>query len=453
MALTPRSDYRSWGGTVAARHFVVQPRHPDEVAQLLERRTGTALAFGCGRSYGDVALNPDGLLLDCRKLDRFVAFDPATGVLTCEAGARLADILDVICQPDPEGGGWFLPVSPGTRFVTLGGAIANDVHGKNHHQRGTFGRHVLAFDLARSDGSVLPCSARENMEMFAATIGGLGLTGVILRATIQLRRVEGLAVEAEDLRFGSLQEFLDLSKASEEEWEYTAAWIDCFHARETTARGVFSRARHVVGAGPAPRLEPRFRWPAELPVSLVTRHTAKAFNALYWHWPRSTEGERRITSYDKVLYPLDGIDCWNRLYGPKGFFQFQCAVPWKDAQASVTEMLRLISCSGEGSSLAVLKGFSAIPSPGLLSFPLPGLTLALDFPNRGASTLSLLKQLEEIVRRASGRLYPAKDCVMERKTFLRGYPRLNEFLPLVDPGFSSAFARRVGIVGEGSGQT
>lgn len=266
-----------------------------------------------------------------------------------------------------------------------------------------------------------------------------------------MRHVEGLGVEAENLRFNSLQEFLDLSKASEEEWEYTAGWVDCFHTHETSLRGVFSRARHVPGAVPSTRRKPRFRWPAELSVSLVTLHTAKALNALYWHWPWPAQGEHRIMGYHRVLYPLDSIDCWNCLYGPKGFFQFQCAVPWVDAQDAVTEMLRLVSSSGEGSSLVVLKGFSAIPSPGLLSFPMPGLTLALDFPNRGPSTLKLLKHLETIVTKVSGRLYPAKDCVMQRATFVCGYPRLNEFLPLIDPGFSSAFARRVGIIGKGLG--
>jgi FAD/FMN-containing dehydrogenase len=194
VGVTLRSDYRSWGGTVTALHHVVKPSCPEQVVQLLRNRELAVLAYGCGRSYGDVAINPDGALVDCRKLDRFIAFDPSTGILICEGGVQLADILATVCRPEPDGGGWFLPVSPGTRFVTVAGAIANDVHGKNHHCAGTFGRHLVSFDLARSDGSVLVCSRSENKGLFSATIGGLGLTGIILRVALQLRRVEGLAV-------------------------------------------------------------------------------------------------------------------------------------------------------------------------------------------------------------------------------------------------------------------
>lgn len=228
------------------------PSRPEQVVRLLQNRAAPALAYGCGRSYGDVALNPNGLLVDCRNLDRFIAFDPATGVLRCEAGVQLADILAFLCRPEADGDGWFLPVTPGTRFVTIGGAIANDVHGKNHHCSGTFGRHVLSLELARSDGSVSTCSLHENASLFAATIGGLGLTGVILSASIQLRRVEGLAVEAENIRFGSLDEFWDLSSSSDSSWEYTAAWVDCVAAGKDLGRGIFSRARHVSGVGVDP---------------------------------------------------------------------------------------------------------------------------------------------------------------------------------------------------------
>jgi FAD/FMN-containing dehydrogenase len=453
-----RQDYRSWGGVVSdARHLVLRPANPEAAARALaEGGDGAAdgaptplpaLAWGCGRSYGDVALNPGGRLLDCRGLDRFVSFDRETGILTCEAGVQLADIFAVACRPEADGSGWFLPVTPGTRFVTVGGAIANDVHGKNHHRAGTFGRHLLSFELARSDGTRMNCSPTENGPMFAATIGGLGLTGVVLRATLRLRRVEGMALEAEDIRFGSLDEFFALAAESDAEWEYTAAWIDCLAGGEGLGRGIFSRARHAAGVGsPPPEREPRLGVPATPPWALVTGLSVRAFNNLYWRrmGPRRAR-VRRIADYAPVLYPLDSVGRWNRLYGPGGFYQFQCVVPPRDGPAVTTALLQAITAAGEGSMLSVLKVFGDLPSPGLLSFPMPGVTLALDFANRGEGTRRLLARLEAIVSEAGGRLYPAKDSLMSSQTFQRGYPRLSEFLPLMDPGLSSAFARRVGL--------
>jgi FAD/FMN-containing dehydrogenase len=448
-----REDYGSWGRAVSARHRVVRPESGAAAARALAAADGgLALAYGCGRSYGDVALNPDGLLLDCRGLDRFVSFDRETGLLACEAGVRLADILAVACRPEPDGGGWFLPVSPGTRFVTVGGAIANDVHGKNHHRAGTFGRHVHSLELLRSDGSRRVCSPAEDAALFAATIGGLGLTGVVLRATVKLRRVEGLALEAEDIRFGTLDEFFALAEESDRDWEYTAAWVDCLAGGRGLGRGIYSRARHAPGVPAAPPdREPRLAVPATPPVSLVGRWSVRGFNGLYWR-RLGTRGRRRwVGSYAPILYPLDAIGGWNRLYGPRGFHQFQCAVPPDGARAAMAEMLEAIAASGEGSMLTVLKRFGDLPSPGLLSFPMPGATLALDFPERGEGTRRLLARLERIVVAARGRLYPAKDSAMSAAALRAGYPALERFLPFVDPGLSSAFARRVGLLAGGGG--
>ena len=438
--------YAGWGRSRTARHRVARPAGPGAILSLLREEAGPVLAHGCGRSYGDVALNPDGLLVDCRGLDRFIAFDRESGRLTCEAGVRLADILAVLCRPEAGGGGFFLPVSPGTRFVTVGGAIANDVHGKNHHAAGTFGAHVESFDLARSDGRVLHCSAGENPELFAATIGGLGLTGIVLRATFRLRRVEGLAVEAEDIRFGGLQEFFALSAESDGAWEYTAAWIDGFAKGAALGRGIFSRVRHLPGQGvPPPTREPRLAVPLTPPVSAVTGLSARLFNALHGRKLGRNGIARRTGSYEKVLYPLDAVGAWNRLYGPKGFFQFQAVVPKAEAQEAVAAMLREVAAAGEGSPLAVLKVFGDRPSPGLLSFPMAGATLALDFPDRGEGTSRLLKRLERIAVEAGGRIYPAKDAVMSPDSFRRGYPAAERFRDAMDPAFSSAFARRVGL--------
>jgi FAD/FMN-containing dehydrogenase len=440
-----KGAYRSWGGTVRGEHRVFCPHTISEARETLTAADRPILAYGNGRSYGDVALNPGGRLIDCRRLDRFIDFDSATGVLSCETGVRLGDILAVLCRPDRDGSAWFLPVSPGTRFVTIGGAIANDVHGKNHHRAGCIGCHVLSLELARSDGRIVMCSPRNEPELFAATVGGLGLTGLILTARLQLRRVAGSAVEAENIRFGSLAEFFALSAASEAAWEYTAAWVDCLAVRGALGRGIFSRARHQPGCGVAPpTAEPSIALPFRLPFSPLNRLTLRAFNTAYFHKPGRGRGHW-VGSCEKVLYPLDRIAGWNRLYGPRGFFQFQCVVPSAAAHAVIGELLARVAASGQGSMLAVLKMFGDVPSPGMLSFPLAGTTLALDFPNRGGVTRQLLGELEAVAMAASGRLYPAKDATMRAESFWQGYPRAREFLRYIDPAFSSGFARRVGL--------
>jgi FAD/FMN-containing dehydrogenase len=442
-----QTGIRSWGGTIRSEHAVLRPVEQDVAAAAVAGASyGSTLAFGCGRSYGDVALNPGRTLIDCRSLDQFISFDRQTGVLTCEAGVRLADILAVICRPEADGSGWFLPVTPGTRFVTLGGAIANDVHGKNHHQYGSIGRHLVSLEVARSDGSRIICSPSENSGLFAATIGGLGLTGVILNASLKMRRAEGLALETEDIRFNSLDDFFALARGSETDWEYTAAWVDCASSEANLGRGIFSRARHAPHAATEPpSRSTRFSMPFTPPVSLVNKISVRGFNNLYWRKLGPAGRKRGIGGYEPVFYPLDSIGMWNRLYGLKGFYQFQCVVPLQVSQDVIAELLRAIAQSGQGSMLAVLKTFGPLRSPGLLSFPMEGTTFALDFPNLGHQTVLLLRRLEDIVIAAKGRLYPAKDSLMSAESFRAGYPELDTFLAFRDPAISSAFARRVGI--------
>lgn len=405
--------------------------------------------YGNGRSYGDVALNPGGALLDARHLDRFISFCPQSGLLTCEAGVTLAEILAVISRPDPDGGGWLLPVMPGTRFITVGGAIANDVHGKNAHHLGSFGNHVQALELARSDGTRLTCSRLQNAALFAATIGGLGLTGLILSATLQLRRVPGLGIESEDIRFGHLDDFFRLDAESAETWEYTAAWIDCLASGAALGRGIYSRGRHLPGIASAPPARaPRLSVPLTPPVSAVNGLSVRAFNAAYWRRLGASGRKISVGSYAPSFFPLDAIGHWNRLYGPRGFYQFQAAVPHADGRAVTAELLEAIAASGQGSMLVVLKRFGTVAPEGLLSFPMPGISLALDFPNRGETTLRLLGRLESIVMAAGGRIYPAKDACMRPESFAQGYPGLAAFRPHLDPALTSAFARRVGILKE-----
>jgi FAD/FMN-containing dehydrogenase len=352
----------------------------------------------------------------------------------------LAEIINLVLPQ-----GWFLPVTPGTRFVTVGGAIANDVHGKNHHRTGSFGHHVLSFELLRSDGSRRACTSESDEDgWFSATVGGLGLTGLITHAQLQLRRVPGPLLESENIRLGSLDEFFSISRASADTHEYSVAWIDCLASGRARGRGHFTRADHAAqAAGERPNSPGgALAIPFTPPVSLVNRLTLRPFNTLYYRrqLPRTRRSASHLLPF---FYPLDGISEWNRMYGPAGFLQYQCVLPPATAADGVDALLAEIARSGTGSFLAVLKEFGNQPSRGLLSFPRPGTTLALDFPNRGPEVFRLLDRLDHIVDEAGGALYPAKDARMSATSFRRAYARVNDFLPYLDPRFSSGFWRRV----------
>jgi FAD/FMN-containing dehydrogenase len=326
----------------------------------------------------------------------------------------------------------------------VGGAIANDVHGKAHHRDGTFGRHVRCFELMRSDGSRLLCSPSENREWYEATIGGLGLTGVILWAEITLKPIANPYIEVETIKCANLDDFLEVSAESDQDYEYTVAWLDGTASGPRLGRALFTRGNHApAGLVRAPR-PPKHghRFPVEPPVSLVNGVTVRAFNSLYYNRQRQHR-QRALVHYAPFFYPLDAVLEWNRIYGPQGFFQYQCVLPGADARPEVREVLERIAASGEGSFLAVMKVFGDVPSPGILSFPRAGVTLAVDFPNRGARTLALMERLDAVVRAAGGRNYPAKDARMSVESFEQYYPQWRELLPFIDPGFSSSFWRRV----------
>lgn len=427
----------SWGRYPKATHTVLCLR--DRHAKLPDF-AGNALPHGNGRSYGDSCLNPDGVLLHARGLDRFITFDPSSGLLQCEAGITLAEIIDLVLPQ-----GWFLPVTPGTRFATVGGAIANDVHGKNHHRTGSFGHHVVSFELLRSDGSRRTCTSERDADgWFSATIGGLGLTGVITHVQLQLRRVPGPLLESENIRFGSLDEFFSISRASADTHEYSVAWIDCLATGKARGRGHFTRADHAaqpVGERPGTPGK-RLAMPLTPPMSLVNRLTLRPFNTLYY-WRQPVARKRTASHLLPFFYPLDSITNWNRMYGPAGFLQYQCVLPPAESAIGVDALLQEISRSASGSFLAVLKEFGTQTSPGMLSFPRPGTTLALDFPNTGHEVFRLLDRLDRIVDEAGGALYPAKDARMSTVSFQRAYPRWQEFSAFIDPRFSSGFWRRV----------
>jgi FAD/FMN-containing dehydrogenase len=398
----------------------------------------TVLPFGNGRSYGDSCLNVGGALLQTRSLDRFIHFDRETGVLACEAGVLLADILRIAVPA-----GWFLPVVPGTCYVTVGGAIANDVHGKNHHRAGTFGLHVRQLELLRSNGERLTCTPTENPQWFAATVGGLGLTGLVTRAELQLRRIHGPRVNLETLRFANLDEFFGLCEEADRNFEYTVAWIDCLGRGKHLGRGILQRANHATDEAPGRKAASgKMVVPFAPPVSLVNGASLRLFNTL--HYYRQRAGLTRSNGhFQSFFFPLDRIRHWNRLYGPRGFYQYQCVIPTSASREATTELLTTIARSGQGSFLAVLKRFGGASSPGLLSFPQAGVTLALDFPNKGPALERLFVALDNIVSASGGRLYPAKDGRMPGALFRSGFPRWRELAQYIDPLCSSSFWRRV----------
>lgn len=399
----------------------------------------TVLPYGQGRSYGDSCLNDGGTILVTDRLNRLIGFDAESGVLRCEAGATLEDILDVIVPR-----GWFLPVSPGTRFVSVGGAVANDIHGKNHHKAGTFGRFVRRFELLRSSGERLVCSPAENADVFAATVGGLGLTGLMTWVEIALRRIPGPQIALETVPFTGLEDFFRLSDDSDRDFEYTVAWFDGL-APPDRFRGLFFRGNHASPEDKVklPSFHVRLSVPFDLPSGLLNRWTIRAFNRLYHDWNAHKPAQRSVT-YGSFFYPLDTISHWNRVYGRRGFFQYQCVVPKGEAGSRpISGVLEEVAKSRQGSFLAVLKVFGDPVSPGLLSFPRPGVTLALDFPNRGKKSLDLFERLDAVVRDAGGAVYPAKDARMSAAAFQAFFPRWREFSKFIDPKFSSSFWRRV----------
>ena len=430
-------SFQSWGRYPRVDAELI-PLHWASDFPLPSSSGKSMLPVGLGRSYGDVCLLQDGTLLGSAGLSRLIAFDPQSGLLRCEAGVSLADILDFAVPR-----GWFLPTTPGTKFVTIGGAIANDVHGKNHHVAGTFGCHVPRFELVRSDGSRLACSETENSEWYRATIGGLGLTGLITWADVQLRPIVSRKINYEGIKFVGIEEFLAISQESAQT-EYTVAWIDCVAQGRNFARGIFMRGSHSSRAEQlVPSSKPHLTVPIEMPASLLNRFTVGAFNTLYYHRQLSTR-KSAVVDYEPFFYPLDSIHHWNRIYGRQGLLQFQCLLPEnRDPAAGTIELLRAISASGLASFLAVIKVFGSVRSPGLLSFPHPGITLALDFPvGRGAS-FALLHRLGSITLEHGGRMYPAKDALMTPLQFQSFYPQWEEFARYIDPAFSSAFWQRV----------
>lgn len=422
----------SWGRLSCQPHDWVSLVHRESVARSI---SNGGLAYGNGRSYGDVCLNRGGTLWSMRGLDRFIELDLEAGTIDCESGVLLNEIIDLVLPH-----GWFLPVVPGTQFVTVGGAIANDVHGKSHHSQGSFGDHVLDMTVVRSDGRTIVCGPTRDAEWFESTVGGMGLTGVITRARLRLKRVAGPWLDTETLPFDRLERFFELSAESAEAWEHTVAWLDCVGGRNG-ARGIYFRGNHSFRTDIRPSRRPR-TVPVTPPISLINGLSLRLFNIAYYR-VNSLRAGRSEQHYIPFFFPLDNLLEWNRIYGPRGFYQYQCVVPPSTQREAIGELTARIAKAGMGSFLAVLKTFGNRRAPGMMSFPMPGTTLALDFPNLGAPTLKLFDELNAVVAQAGGRLYPAKDACMPPALMHSGYPQLKEFLNYRDPRISSEMSRRL----------
>lgn len=429
----------SWG-----RFPRATPRSVEDVAWIsdlqLHGDLRPILAYGLGRSYGDVCLNDGGHVLAMEHCNHILGFDQEKGLLRAEAGLSIADLLTVTIPY-----GWFVPVTPGTKYVTIGGALANDVHGKNHHRVGTFGCHVLQFELLRSDGSRVTCSRNSNVELFSATIGGLGLTGVVTWVEIRLLRIASRRIEEESIKVNSLGEVVRVTEESDETWDYTVSWVDVTTRGAKLGKGLVLRGRfaNTLDATLATRsAEPRITIPFQAPSWLLSNPTIKVFNTL-WYGKQFSSIVRRTVDCEAFFYPLDSIGRWNLLYGKRGMLQYQCVVPRDGGLESMQAILSELQRGRVSSFLAVVKKFGNIASPGILSFPRPGLTLTLDMPNTGQKLFDALHRCDEIVQSVGGRVYAAKDARINGRMFRAMYPELDRFLPFVDPAMSSSFWRRI----------
>lgn len=420
------------------------------IATFLAEDGGSIIPRGLGRSYGDPAVNTGARVLDMTRQDRFIGFDEARGVVECEAGVSLATLIDVFLPR-----GFFLPVSPGTKFVTVGGAIANDIHGKNHHVAGSFGQFVEELTLLTPTGETLVCSPEQHREVFWATVGGVGLTGLILSAKVRLQRVSSAWINVDYYKSRDLDDALATMADSDDRYVYSVAWVDCLASGSSLGRSVLMRGNHAAAAelsgdrarNPFTVKKPMAKAvPFDFPGFVLNPLSIRAFNELFYGMHKTVQG--KIVDYDSYFYPLDSIHHWNRLYGKHGFAQFQATLPM-ESRAGLVKLLEKLSGEKRASFLAVLKVFGE-GSPGLLSHPMRGYTLTLDIPNANGLP-QFLRELDRIVLDFGGRLYFAKDCASDAATVAQMYPRLGEFREIqqrLDPQgrMSSDLARRLGLM-------
>ncbi len=417
VSVPPASTIRGWGR--------IGTRGREVRSDDLERATvGATLSRGLGRSYGDSSLpaSPDGTVVNTTLADRLLSFDETTNVLRAEAGCSLLALNRVFLPRNV-----FVPVTPGTQFVTLGGMVASDVHGKDHHAHGTIGKHVRQLRMRVADGRIVTCSRTENADLFAATVGGMGLTGHILDVELTMRRIPSPWIQQHSRRVGDIDEFLDALEDGAHRWPYTVGWIDCLTRGKHMGRGILMAGDWAAASDAPtrfPKPHPRITMPLDLPSFILGRATVAAFNeAFYWkHLPREMSG---IVHWETFFYPLDAIGEWNRMYGKRGFTQYQCVLPKSAGRDAARRVLDILTRRGGASFLCVIKDCGP-EGEGLLSFPMEGISIALDIPVRD-HTQELVDALNEQVIREGGRIYLTKDQFTRREHFHAMEPRLGRF--------------------------
>jgi decaprenylphospho-beta-D-ribofuranose 2-oxidase len=447
-----RTALTGWGRTAPTVAELAEPAEPAEIPGLLLAATQRGvIARGLGRSYNNAAQNGGGLVIKTTGMNRIIEIDTERGLVTCEAGVSLEQLMTAMLPH-----GWFVPVSPGTRQVTVGGAIAADVHGKNHHIAGSFAAHVPSFDLLTADGQLHPVTPGSDPDLFWATAGGMGLTGIIVRATVAMKKVETSRLRVDTVRTRDIDETMAYLTDTDSDYGYTVAWSDCLARGAGLGRSVITSGDFAAVADlPAKARSDALAFnpaalasvPPVFPSGLLNRRTVALMNEVWYRKaPRRRTGE--IQTIAAFFHPLDGIRNWNRVYGPAGFLQYQYVVPFGQEDA-VRRSFERISRQRAPSFVTVLKRFGKA-DPGLLSFPMPGWTLALDFPARTPGLAGLLDWLDDLVLEAGGRVYLAKDAHVSARMLERMYPRVDEFRKLralLDPGgmFISDLARRLSL--------
>lgn len=406
---------KSWGNFQTKPNKLISFSSRSELLSILAEKK-QIIPRGNGKSYGDSSLNDQ--IINTLNRNIFINFDRKTGILNCQSGVLLDDIINIFVPL-----GWFLNVTPGTKFITVGGAIASDVHGKNHHLVGTFSNFVLSFNLAMPDGNILQCSSTENKTLFQATCGGMGLTGVILDAKIQLRRIPSALMEQMTIKTKNLEETLQVFERYKNA-SYSVAWIDCLTRKKSLGRGLFMSGEHADAGGFDFQQKRKLTVPINFPSFSFNFFSAKLFNMLYYHKGNSSYIKQKI-SIDSFFYPLDQINHWNRIYGKSGLIQYQFVLPKKNSLLGMRAILNKISDAKKVGFLAVLKLFGK-SNQNYLSFPIKGYTLAIDF-RREPDLFPLLEQLDKIVVEYGGRIYLAKDCRISKKIFEQGYPNIQLF--------------------------
>jgi len=438
-----------WGRIAPSTAELAEPAGETEAAALLRSAAGGAIPRGLGRSYNNAAQCAQGLVLSTSRLNRILSLDAATGVAVCEGGVSLERLM-VAGLPH----GWFVPVSPGTRQVTIGGAIAADVHGKNHHVAGSFAAHVRSFDLLLPGGDLRTVTPRD--ELFWVTAGGMGLTGFIVRATVQLKQVGTSRVKVDTVRTADIDETMAVLAEHDRTYGYTVAWSDSLATGRGLGRSIITSGDFAEPGDLTARQSedpfafdprPRLGAPPAFPPGVINRYTVRLANEVWYRKaPRLREGE--LQTIGQFFHPLDGIRNWNRIYGPGGFRQYQYLVPF-GAEEAVRRSFEVVSSHPAPSFVTVLKRFGAA-DPGLLSFPAPGWTLALDFPARTPGLGPMLDELDRLVVRHGGRVYLAKDSRVPALVLEEMYPRLPEFRKFrgeLDPAgvLASDLSRRLGL--------